>query len=476
MNKFLSYYSIVSLDSKVTTTNRMSKIISSFHPVARSMNTEKKEKKEKKTRCSTPLHQAVRDGDVQEVERLVQEGADINARDEEDYCPLHYAVLGKNKEIIKILIDNGASISALPKQWISPFHLSLSPQRMDVMSFLLEEGADVNEEDCHGNTPLHVTASICKLYDSEMLKILLKHGADVTVKNIRGETPLHVATTEGIFESVEILMEHGADPNARDNVDRTPKFYANSRTDPRIKMIVNPYPAMSSYNLDPSFLFKAVKDEDVQEVRRLVKEGVKVNCDDGSCFTPTPLHCAAKNGNATIVKILLEADAHVAGNTIGNFATRSPLYYAISHKRVEATEVLLKNNALKYEDPYEQCDLLLFNLGDKDLSITGLLLKHGVSPNFADENQNTPLHYAVGKNKMNLVKLLLYYGAQPLKMNNHLTSAYHLSQVKGYYHITKYMDSWMSPRNRFYTKFDSFIQLQEKAFDRPFFQLQTDAF
>jgi ankyrin repeat protein len=48
-------------------------------------------------------------GDRERIRRLLEEGADVNARDGCGSTPLHYAVFNLNVELIKLLLKKGAT-------------------------------------------------------------------------------------------------------------------------------------------------------------------------------------------------------------------------------------------------------------------------------------------------------------------------------------------------------------------------------
>ena len=58
---------------------------------------------------TTPLHWAVHDGNVTEVERLLKSGANANAKNDFGLTPLAEAVSVNNTAIIKALLDAGAN-------------------------------------------------------------------------------------------------------------------------------------------------------------------------------------------------------------------------------------------------------------------------------------------------------------------------------------------------------------------------------
>src|SRR5512140_1221101 len=56
-----------------------------------------------------PLCGPAQRGDVAEIKRLIQAGADVNAHDQRTTTPLQYTVIGGHTEATRLLIENGAA-------------------------------------------------------------------------------------------------------------------------------------------------------------------------------------------------------------------------------------------------------------------------------------------------------------------------------------------------------------------------------
>jgi len=106
------------------------------------------------------LHSAAQEGDLAEVNRLVEEGYDVNAFDDDlPLTPLHYAV---------------------------------REGHLEVAGYLLSVGADVNahDESRIGETPLGEVAGNCSF---EIASLLIQHGANPSIPGGMQRTALHRA-------------------------------------------------------------------------------------------------------------------------------------------------------------------------------------------------------------------------------------------------------------------------------------------
>jgi hypothetical protein len=101
------------------------------------------------------LLEAAERGELGKVKKLLDEGADVNARSSEWWTtPLHLAAAGGHLSVVKLLVERGADVNARDKDGWTPLRLAALKGHLDVVEFLVERGADVSAKNKEGKTPL----------------------------------------------------------------------------------------------------------------------------------------------------------------------------------------------------------------------------------------------------------------------------------------------------------------------------------
>jgi len=143
----------------------------------------------------TPLMGAAWEGHNAMVARLLQLGADVNARDESGRTAAHNACW--KASTLALLLDAGASIDARMETGETPLMAAADEAAPRCLRLLLARGGAALELDAQrndGRTALHCAAA---WYASpEAVQMLLAAGADPTIRNYQDETPLDKAEEE----------------------------------------------------------------------------------------------------------------------------------------------------------------------------------------------------------------------------------------------------------------------------------------
>jgi hypothetical protein len=90
---------------------------------------------------ASALHFAVMKGRMQLVEKIVARRADVNSRTRNGTTPLHTAVVYARKEIAEFLLDNGADINARSARGVSALEFARDARNQPIADMLRERGA-----------------------------------------------------------------------------------------------------------------------------------------------------------------------------------------------------------------------------------------------------------------------------------------------------------------------------------------------
>ncbi len=140
---------------------------------------------------------------------LINNGANIHAKDKKNNTALIYAAKYGLKETVKALIEKGAVVNAYDREGRTALMLTASPE---IAEMLIQHGADIEDEDIYGNT---VLMQVIAKKNSEMYKTLINHVIEYDHKNEKGETALMVATRVGDMATIKDLLAKGADINVK---------------------------------------------------------------------------------------------------------------------------------------------------------------------------------------------------------------------------------------------------------------------
>ena len=166
----------------------------------------------------TALHWAAKGGNKQALEALFAAKADPNLKDRQGRTPIWGAV-ETFPEIAKFLVENGADINVRDQINSTPLLWAAGFGRPETVSYLIERGADVKSVDDNGWTPLIWAAG---LGQPQTVEILVKAGADLAAADRQtGDTPLLRAGRTGKAESMKILLDAGADVSVRNKLQMT---------------------------------------------------------------------------------------------------------------------------------------------------------------------------------------------------------------------------------------------------------------
>jgi ankyrin repeat protein len=313
---------------------------------------------------SSPLHDEVKNGNLDNVVKMIEGCARVNLRDNDGMTPLHLASFHEDERFAEMLLEAGADVNAKVRPTVpwsqTPLHIASKSGAKKVAELLVKYGGNVNAKGTDGRSPLHMAVISGHL---EIIEFLLAHGAEVNIKAAYDLTPLHDAAVRNSPQFAQILIDAGAD------VDSEGKIWMGTPTMP---------------------LHIAAKHNSVNVANILLANGASVDAG-----LNTPLYEAAKYGSINVAELLFDYGALIEGRK-----TETPLNAAMRF----ANEKALKSYIAHDIDA---------NL-EQHMQVAKLLISRGADVNSTLVPEKiTPLHYAValGPGAFEIAKLLLARGA-----------------------------------------------------------------
>lgn len=164
---------------------------------------------------------------IAEVERLLQNGLNVNSKNEYGDCALHVAVNQNLLPMTRLLLRNGARVNSRNRYYGDTAlmrALDMQPINLDMINFLLDHGANINVRNSDGDTVLIKASRNGSL---EVVRLLLDRGANVNKIGSHNTTALIEACDkeDQNLEIITLLLDRGADVNSENNFGLTASFY-----------------------------------------------------------------------------------------------------------------------------------------------------------------------------------------------------------------------------------------------------------
>jgi ankyrin repeat protein len=185
-------------------------------------------------------------GNIDDIERLVLEGEDVNERDAFGRTPLMVAVYRHDVAVARALIRLGADVNALDDQSFDTLTAAAVTDDLPMLQLLLSSGANARAYvGPLGGTAL---AAAAKAGRSEVVTALIAARAPLDHVNQIGETALIACIVHGdggpaMQSVVHALVAAGADAGLADKQGATPLALARARGYDRIAAILQQAPA-----------------------------------------------------------------------------------------------------------------------------------------------------------------------------------------------------------------------------------------
>ena len=156
------------------------------------------------------------------VNLLIKRKEFINFEDKKDgRAPIDMAMNTGNVEIVQILIQNGAELTGINFHKLVPWAIIWG--HLEMLRFLIKIGANPNEN--YEGEGLLLTLAIEK-ERLEITKFLIDHGCEINYSTDNDWTPIHNAIDVENLELVQVLVKNGADLEILDEYGWKPLPFA----------------------------------------------------------------------------------------------------------------------------------------------------------------------------------------------------------------------------------------------------------
>ncbi|XP_062575297.1 putative ankyrin repeat protein RF_0381 [Saccostrea cucullata] len=361
------------------------------------------------------------------VKFLLNEGANVNKCDKDNFSCLHLSCLFGQYDVVKTFIEEGADINLFTVNGTSPFYAAVASGNVHLVRYLTKNGAVWNEDnlsqlqlasyvgsleiikhfitsDPDVNIDVTCLSAACINGKRTVVEYLIEK-VDVNEICDKCDPALHCAATSGHLGIVKYLVEHEADVNLLSSSKKNPLYCAAMNGHLHIIRYLLDNGADINQKIcakiDTSILCVASSKDYFEILEELIKRRANVNqCDRNG---NTPLCYASKSGHLRTVKFLLENDADI---NVG----ASCLSSACKGGHLDVVEFLIDKVDVNQFDNI--CDPPLHCAsGQGHLGIVKYLVEHGAEVNLQGFYNENSICRAAENGHFPVVEYLVEHGA-----------------------------------------------------------------
>ncbi|MBT9547165.1 MAG: ankyrin repeat domain-containing protein [Candidatus Sericytochromatia bacterium] len=295
-----------------------------------------------------------------------------------------------NRAVLAAWLSDGHGPNDQLENGETPLILAMSS--LELMAELFKRGADPNLPNAKGQYPLCLSAES----NLNATRLLLETGANPNIRQSDGLTPLQAALKAHNYNTLVLLLEKGARPEP----DLT--TISNFLNSPRLVQLLldKGWDIQSRDAVGNSLLHLT---QDLNLIQQLLQKGLSPQVEN-------------RLGESLLFSPSLEKVKYLKSlpvtYSIQNIKGQTPLHRAIEHKRVDLLRYWVSQvkTLLNAADQDGQSPLHWAVLV-KHLEMVQLLLDQGADPNLHDKDQNTPLLLSIRAKDQAIAEALLNKGA-----------------------------------------------------------------
>ena len=293
-------------------------------------------------------------GQIDVVRDLIARGVDVDASAGDFFrrTALEEAVRYRHPRLVELLLNAGARLHSQAEPDHSLLYAALDWSReLEMLKMLVNKGADVNAVQDYSGHPRSLLALVVGRSNHEMTRLLLEAGARIDAFEGSG-TALQVAVVRKDVEAVQLLIDAGADIDApagdeydAGNIEKNYQWLKTPIQEAPLAGNAEIVQILVNRGADVNaFKWEGYYNDSSWEVYRRHQWKSYVNFEDTAAYRDilmTPLQAAVFRRNPALVRILLEAGAHVDEAAYGD----TPFQMAAALEEAKIMQILWRHGA-----------------------------------------------------------------------------------------------------------------------------------
>ncbi len=366
-------------------------------------------------------------------------GININKKDSGGLTPLLTAVNGKRWENIQPLIDAGAEFRFVDSTEKTLLVKAIETKNSSLASYLIGKGIDVKKKDTSGRSALHAAAGLKGKEWDKILVMIIQAGCSVNDTDSVGTSAAGIAIDSGNSSGFQTLLDNGLNINLKERGTDPVVLYAYKKNaksaftalvkkgaDTSLKdgagnsilhLVAEKddrlfYNTLAPLNPDLNIkngagktpLFLAIEKGNLQFAKMLLDQKDKIDLKAKDSQRMSLLHyLAAAKGGITLLSAL-EVDKQQVSEP--DASGRTPLALAVRANMVDNAAFFIKNGADTRGDDWLGSKLVI-SAYEQSKAMLNLLLLNGADPVAENPDGKTLFYLSIEKNDLATLKLLV---------------------------------------------------------------------
>ena len=363
----------------------------------------------------------------------------VNKKDSYGLTPLMTAVQNKRWENVQSLINAGAEFKFTDSTGKTLLAMAIETRNPLLTSFLIEKGIDVKKKDTSGRTSLHAAAGLKGKEWDKIIALIIQKGGNANDSDSTGITPAGIAIDSGNSSGFTALLDNGLNINLKERGTDPIVLYAYK------KNLKSAFTELVKRGADislkdgegNSMLHLAAEKDDRAFYATLAPMNPDINITNAS--GKTPLFLAVEKGKLQFAKLLLDQKdkidikakdnqemsiLHYLASVKGGItllstiecnprwvaekdaAGRTPLAIAVNSNLVDNATYFISNGADTKGSDWLGSKLVI-TAYEKSKAMLNLLLLNGADPGAVNPDGKTLFYVSIEKNDLLTLKLLV---------------------------------------------------------------------